>query len=197
MLVVISIIVTLAAIVTPAVFAVQRRSLVVECSTHLQQLAAAVAVYQDDIAKGRGCPPQDGARFVAALWRSGVVREPRLFTCAAGGEHLDDGSLLDGAERDPVPAGLLSYAGRCNAPGSAGNIAAALRARIPPSRIAILCDRVWQTPGGWVTNHGDRICVAFLDGHVEVLMVDHDLGGAAKLRLGAGAPSILAGLSSD
>ncbi|MCI0341440.1 MAG: type II secretion system GspH family protein [Planctomycetales bacterium] len=196
LLVVISIIVVLASIITPVAMTIGRKAKVVECGTHLGELAKAIHLYYDSVGKGKRYPPHDGAKFVACLYRTGTVKESRLFLCPAAPEdENDDGALLKGAEADPVNEGAISYAGRRNTPKSPVSIDNLIRREVPESRIAVFCDRIRSGGDQPTTNHGDTIVVSFLDGHVENLSVRNHLGG--ELRFGDGAKEPLNQMVND
>lgn len=195
LLVVITIIVVLASIVFPVALSMAARAKVTACAANLRQLAQGLTIYYGDVGQGRFYPKQDGAKFVAALYRSGVVNESKVFICPSTDDDNQDGELLKGKDGDDVPAGVLSYAGRRNSASSPCNILAAERRKIPASRIAVFCDRVWEDKDGPMTNHGDRVVVAYLDSHTDTLLVKQHLDG--KLQLGEGGHEKLADLQSE
>ncbi len=189
LLVVISIIVVLASIITPVAMQVGRRASVVKCGSQLGELALATELYYQTTGKGKRYPAYDGQRFIAALFRSGAAKESRLFLCPAAGEDDNqDGELLKGAEGDPVQPGAISYAGRRNAPNSPVSIANLERKDLSLSRIAIMCDRIRDAGDKRVSNHGDTIVVVFLDKHTEEVSIKNDLGGDPRLGDGAKEP---------
>jgi len=195
LLVVITIIVVLASIVFPVALSMASRAKVTACQANLRQLAQGLTIYYGDVGKGRFYPKHDGAKFAAALFRSGVVNESKVFICPATDDDNKEGELLKGKEGDDVPAGTISYGGRRNSATSPCNILAAERRKVPASRIAVFCDRIWEDKDGPMTNHGDRVVVAYLDSHAESLLVAQDLDG--NLRMGEGGHEKLAELQSE
>lgn len=194
MLVVITIIVVLAGITYPVCTAAVRHARAVACQSNLRQLAMALRMGEQD---GR-IPREDGAKFVAGLYRNRLLTEPAIFVCpcdaTCAGEPRPS---LRGAAGDPVPAGACSYAGRRNGVRSKASIAAAQRAGIPESQIAVFADPVWMGPNGPETPHGDRLFIAFLDGHVETRFLDKHFAGGTTLKMGDGAPAPLDGLQTE
>jgi prepilin-type N-terminal cleavage/methylation domain-containing protein len=188
LLVVITIIVVLAGIIFPVALSMAGKGAETKCMMQLKELSRGLMIYKSENKK---YPPYSGRQFVAALYRSNVVNEARLFHCPASDFVEGDGwekqaeDALKGKLADPVDEAATSYAGRRNDPKHKTTITSAERNKIPASRIAVFCDQIWEGPKGPETNHGDRLFVAYLDNHVDMLKVKENLGG--DLRMGEGA----------
>lgn len=188
LLVVITIIVVLAGIIFPVALSMAGKGAETKCMMQLKELSRGLMLYKSESKK---YPPYSGRQFVAALYRSSVVNESKLFHCPASDfveadnwEKLAE-EALKGKQADPVDEAATSYAGRRNDPRHKSTITSDERNRVPASRIAVFCDQVWEGQKGPETNHGDRLFVAYLDNHVDMLKVKEQLEG--DLRLGEGA----------
>jgi len=188
LLVVITIIVVLAGIIFPVAMSMAGKGNETKCTMQLKELCRGLMIYKSENKK---YPPYSGLQFVAALYRSNVVNEAKLFQCPSSDNVLADDwverteEALKGKQTDPVEEGASSYAGRRNDPKHKSTIRSAERNKTPASRIAVFCDTVWEGEEGPITNHGDRVFVAYLDSHVDMLKVADHLDG--DLRLGEGA----------
>ncbi|MCU0722280.1 MAG: prepilin-type N-terminal cleavage/methylation domain-containing protein [Planctomycetes bacterium] len=200
LLVVMAIIATLAALVLPMIFSAQETGKRTACGRNLNQMSLALVEYKARKGQGRSFPQHDGKKFVAALYRQGVLTDARVLICPSTDDENHKGEDLGGMDSDPraeVPPGTLSYAGRRNAKGSAF----AIRGTIQNStEVAMISDGMFQTTGEndmpeWEFPHGDTVNVLFLDGHVEGLRLKEDLGGVKKIGEGASKP--LHALSND
>ena len=199
LLVVITIIVVLAGIIFPVAMRMAGKGNETKCMMQIRELGTGLGIYKSEKKK---YPAYSGRQFVAALYRSGVVNESKLFICPSSDEALDDDwadiaeEALKGKAKDPVENGGTSYAGRRNNPKHKTTIRSASRRNVPASRVPVFADGIWEGEEGPETSHGDRIFIGFLDGHVEMFKVADDLND--ELRMGEGAEhKYLRVLSSD
>lgn len=202
LLVVMAIIATLAALVLPMIFSSTETANRTQCSSNMKQIYLALTEYKMRKGKNRFFPKYDGKRFVAALYRKGVLQDARVLICPSTDHDNNKGEDLGGMNSDAraeVPAGTVSYAGRRNAKGSPYGIRAAISKQTPSTEIAVVCDGLIQVEQDdtltWEFPHGDTCIVLFLDGHVEQLDVEDELKGVKKI--GEGATKPLNGLSND
>ena len=169
LLVVIGIIVALAAILFPVVTVVSGRGHDVACQQQLRQLGAALLDYE----QSHGYPKVGGQAFLADLHRQGLAEDSRIFVCPRSDAAEADGwqrrgaDALAGKAGDPVRDGGTSYWGRI---GGAKSIRAARARRVPVSQIPVACDACTRGPEGeWISPHGGKVHVLYLDGHVEAV----------------------------
>jgi prepilin-type N-terminal cleavage/methylation domain-containing protein/prepilin-type processing-associated H-X9-DG protein len=198
LLVVMAIIATLAALVVPMIFSAQETAKRAECGNNLKSMGQAMILYKKQKGKGRYYPRYDGKKFVVALYRSGILSEPKVFMCPSTGDDNDDGKEYGTDRKADVPAGTCSYAGRMNRKGSPFMIITQLnQMRVPPSRLAIISDGLVPVGGEGVKkfNHGDGANVLFADWHVSFLDLEEDLLGREEI--GPSATKPLDGLSDD
>jgi prepilin-type N-terminal cleavage/methylation domain-containing protein/prepilin-type processing-associated H-X9-DG protein len=199
LLVVMAIIATLAALVVPMVFSAQETANQTECKNNLKAMGEALVQYRSKKGKGRFYPRFDGKKFVVALFRSGVLAEPKVYICPSTDHDNADGQEYGGVGSDPraeVPQDTCSYAGRRNAKGSPYSILKfANQLKKPGSQIAVISDGLVQVGTEWKFNHGDVVNVLFLDGHVAHLDLDGDLNKVEAIGDGASQP--LDALSND
>ena len=200
LLVVMAIIATLAALVLPMIFSAQETGNRTVCSRNLAQIHLALIEYKGRKGQNRFFPQFDGKKFVAALYRQGVLSDARVLICPSTDHENNKGEDLGGMNSDPraeVPAAAESYAGRRNAKGSPYAIKGAIQ---NPTEWAMVSDGMIQTTHDndvpeWEFPHGSTVIVLFLDGHVEQMDVQDKLGGVKKI--GDGASKTLQGLSNE
>lgn len=169
LLVVIGIIVTLMAILLPVLFGAGDRGHDVACQQQLRQLGAALV----EADHARGYPQAGGQAFLAELFRKGMADDSRIFVCPRSDEaQADDwqrrgADALAGAPGAPVGEGGTSYWGRL---GGLKSIRAARARRVPASQLPVACDACARGPDGeWISPHGTKVHVLYLDGHVEAI----------------------------
>ncbi len=168
-------------------------SLRIRCRNNLNVLAKGLATYLSEFGDSRwypwpagraGCgtvdaPSFGGGEWLASLYWTRVIADPRVFLCPCSTDANEEGALLgsDGCpSRKPLPPQAVSYAaigddseyahwrfrragaGTCMSP-------AAIVIGFPPNE-AVACDDT-QEP----INHGERdnggMSVLFFDSHVE------------------------------
>ncbi|GEM_PF-2684474 len=195
LLVVMAIIATLAALVVPMLFSSTETANRTQCASNLRQIYQACLEYKMKKTNNKHFPKFDGKKFLAALYRSGVLEDARVLICPSTDHDNDKGKELGGMGSDlraEVPKGTISYAGRRNKRGSRYAISAVRKLsgkrKIPSTEIAIASDGLNQVEDVWEFNHGDAVLVVFLDGHVETLDVKDDLKGVRKIGDGAEKP---------
>jgi prepilin-type N-terminal cleavage/methylation domain-containing protein/prepilin-type processing-associated H-X9-DG protein len=199
LLVVMAIIATLAALVVPMVFSAQETASRTECANNLKAIGEAFISYKVQKGKRRFYPRYNGKKFVVALYRSGILRDAKVFICPSTDDDNNDGQDYGGVNSDcraDVEVGTCSYAGRQNKKGSPyGILKWANQKRVPGSKIAVVCDGLVQVGEEWKFNHGDGTNVLFLDGHIDFLDLESQLDGVEAI--GDGATKPLDALSND
>lgn len=197
-LVVMAIIATLAALVVPMLFKSQETANQAECQSNLRQIYLALTEYKMKKGKKRHFPRYDGKKFVAALYRKGVLEDAGVLICPSTDDENNKGEDLGGMGSDPrneVPKGTVSYAGRRNSKASDYTVGKTRMKKTAITEIALACDGLVRVEDSWLFPHGDMVIVLFLDGHVTSLDVDEDLKGVKKI--GEGAEKPLDGLSNE
>jgi prepilin-type N-terminal cleavage/methylation domain-containing protein/prepilin-type processing-associated H-X9-DG protein len=200
LLVVMAIIATLAAVLLPMIFSAQETGRRTACGRNLNQMGLALIEYKNRKGQGRFYPQYDGKKFVAALYRQGVLTDARVLICPSTDDDNNKGEDLGGIDSDPraeVKPGTVSYAGRRNAKGSNYSIRGTIQ---NSTEFAVISDGMFQKSGEddmpeWEFPHGDTVNVLFLDGHVEGLQVKEHLKDVRKI--GEGATPPLQCLSND
>jgi prepilin-type N-terminal cleavage/methylation domain-containing protein len=198
LLVVMAIIATLAALVVPMLFKSTETADQAKCQSNLRQMYLALTDYKAKKGKKRFFPRFDGKKFVAALYRQGILEDARVLICPSTDDENAKGEDLGGMGSDPraeVPRGTVSYAGRRNAKGSPYTVSKARMKKVPSTEIAMVADGLVQVEDSWEFPHADLVLVLYLDGHVDSVDVDEDLKGVKKI--GEGAEKPLDGLSND
>ncbi len=157
----------------------------VKCAWNLNGVAQAMNLYLNKYGGTSlfAVPAESfrGDSWLATLYWTGIVTEPKLFLCPA----TDDGGVLPAAPpddlsaADAVPADAVSYAGLCK--GLAGEYAHRNTRSFDESAISqasvLACD---DNEGS--QNHADGMNVVYFDSHVEFKPGDpsetYDLIGA-------------------
>jgi prepilin-type N-terminal cleavage/methylation domain-containing protein/prepilin-type processing-associated H-X9-DG protein len=184
LLVVITIIVVLAGIVFPVAMSMGEKGNEVKCNAQLGQLSKALLMYKQEKKK---YPPYSGRKFVAALYRGRIVKESKLYICPSSDQALsetwveDAEEALKGKYNDDVTDQATTYAGRMNHPKDKMTIRAEIRRDTPLSRVPVFCDGVYEGQEGPETAHGDKIFIAFADGHVDDVDVVDEMDGEPRL----------------
>ncbi|MHC4598294.1 MAG: prepilin-type N-terminal cleavage/methylation domain-containing protein [Planctomycetota bacterium] len=197
-LVVMAIIATLAALVVPMLFKSTETANQTQCQSNLRQIYLALTDYKMKKGKGRHFPRYDGKKFVAALYRKGVLEDASVLICPSTDDENNDGEDLGGMGSDPrdeVRKGTVSYAGRRNSKESDFTITKSRMKKTAVTKIALACDGLVRVEDSWLFPHGDMVLALFLDGSVRRLDVDEDLKGIKKI--GEGAEKPLDGLSNE
>jgi prepilin-type processing-associated H-X9-DG protein/prepilin-type N-terminal cleavage/methylation domain-containing protein len=170
LLVAIAILVTLVSILLPVIFGVAGRGDDVKCQQQLRQLGLALVDF--DTTEHQH-PKGQGQAFLADLFRQGAAEDSRILICPCSEEAQVEGWQRRGADAlagklgDPVREGGTSYWGRL---GGMRSIRAARARRVPTSPIPVACDACERgADGEWVSPHGGKVHVLFLDGHVEAV----------------------------
>lgn len=125
LLVVIAIIGILAALLLPSLGSVQEKAKQSKCKFNLDNMGKCLAMYQQDYGRGRFYPAQDGAGFLAMLFRSRILVEPMVYICPSTTDLNDmktsgtDADLYKLAEAGngedgDDESGVCSYTGRIN-----------------------------------------------------------------------------------
>ena len=112
--------------------------------------------------KTRLFPRYDGDKFVAALYRSGILADARVLICPATKDDNQNGEDLGGSGSDPraeVEPGTVSYGASRHGRGSPMSITKLRMKKVPTTQIPL----VWDKKG----NHEGYLHVLFLDGHVQ------------------------------
>lgn len=202
MLVVMAIIATLAALILPMIFSSTETANRTQCTSNLKQVYFALLEYKDRKGKQRFFPRYDGKRFVASLYREGVLQDARVLICPSTDHENNKGEDLGGPNSDAraeVKRAWVSYAGRRNSPGSPFSIQSAVSTNVSTTEIALVSDGMIQADSGgtltWEFPHGSVVIVLYLDGHVDKLDVRNDLKDVKKI--GEGATSPLNALSDE
>jgi len=198
LLVVMAIIATLAALVVPMLFTSTETAAQATCRSNLRQIHMALLDYKMKKGKNRYFPRYDGKKFVAALYRKGVLEDARVLICPSTDDENHKGEDIGGMNSDPraeVPVGTVSYAGRRNSSASPFSIKKVRSKKTPVTEIATVCDGLIQIEDSYEFPHHDLVLVLFLDGHVESLDLQEDLNGIKKI--GEGACDLFRGLSND
>ena len=202
LLVVMAIIATLAAIVLPMLFSAGETANRTVCTSNLKQIYLGMVEYKTRKGQNRFYPQYDGKKFVAALYRQGVITDAKILICPSTDHENNKGEDLGGLDSDPraeVPAHAVSYAGRRNSKGSPYAIRGAIT---NPTEFAVVCDGLIQVTGEkdepeWAFPHGDMVQVLFLDGHVDKIDVQDPNGLNKVKKIGEGATKPLHALSND
>ncbi|MHC5039887.1 MAG: type II secretion system protein [Planctomycetota bacterium] len=198
LLVVMAIIATLAALVVPMLIRSTEVADKATCTSNLKEIYKALVTYKMEKGKNRFFPRYDGKRFVASLYRKGILEDARVLNCPSTGHENGKGEDLGGMGSDAraeVPAHAVDYAGRRNAKGSAYTIAKARMKKTPVTEIALASDGLVRVEDTWEFPHASLVLVLYLDGHVESLDIEDELNGVKKI--GEGAEKPLDGLSND
>lgn len=168
LLVVIAIIGILAAMLLPALSAVQEKAKQGKCKSNLKQMGTAYQTYIQDDGRGVLFPPACGGAFVARLYWAETLSEVKIYLCPSAPDInvLHDTLIATGTTTNTTGdlGNSTSYGGRKNAnqkvyPGL-------YRVHKDTALTALACDD-WEDS----QNHenGTVIIVLFQDGHVDAM----------------------------
>ena len=173
------------------------------CRNNLRQLAVAMHMYAEVHGGGRYLPyvedQQNGAEFLAMLYWSDILDEPKVFVCSSSPDGNEDGLLLGRSRDDPDRAtgddwkSAVSFASRLVGPGEPALVVEGTagvskedeermntvlgRKPLPimamPGSTVLACDDTEGPP------HHEGINVVFFDTHAEFLRDLNPNEGAA------------------
>jgi len=157
----------------------------VKCASNLRGLAQAMNLYLNKYGGTSlfAVPTESfrGDSWLATLYWTGIVTEPKLFLCPATDDYGDLPAAPpdDLSAADAVPADAISYAGLCK--GLAGKHAHRNTRSFDESAISQASAMACDDNEGW-QNHDDGMSVVYFDSHVEFKPGDrsetYDLIGA-------------------
>lgn len=171
LLVVIAIIGILAAMLLPALSAVQEKAKQGKCKGNLKQMGTAFEQYKSDEGRGTLYPNNNGGVFVAMLFTSEVLNESKIFLCPSTADIVDAGTLnaCGGATAAPVAEGAgiadpnnISYAGRKNS--DQNHYPGLYQVHKDTALTGLACDD-WN--GANNHENGMTLIVLYHDGHVD------------------------------
>ena len=158
----------------------------VRCQSNLSQIAKAMNMYLlkygDNSMYAIPAESFRGDCWLATLYWTGIIREPRVFVCPA---TYDSGRIPGRPPRDlasgrTIAADAVSYAGLCC--GLKGKHAHRNTDSFTESAISSACVLACDDNEG-TRNHSDGMNVVYFDSHVEFVpgkrTTTHDLVGAA------------------
>jgi prepilin-type N-terminal cleavage/methylation domain-containing protein len=165
LLVVIAIIGILAAMLLPALSAVQEKAKQGKCKGNLKQLGTAYEQYKADEGRGVLYPDGDGGVFVARLFTSEVLNESKIFQCPSTPDFVDNTGLTacgNGTAENGTTTNAVSYGGRKN---KSQSVYPGLYQVHKDTALTGLCSDDWQDQA----NHenGAVLIVLYHDGHVD------------------------------
>lgn len=173
LLVVIAIIGILAAMLLPALSAVQEKAKQGKCKSNLKQMGTAFAQYVQDEGRSTQYPNADGASFVARLFWSDVLAESKIFICPSAPDlpaiEPGDKNELRVLGDIKTPQALdttnnCSYAGRRNVEKGQTKYPGLFRLHADTALTSLVTDDFQDS-----SNHenGMVLIVLFQDGHVD------------------------------
>jgi prepilin-type processing-associated H-X9-DG protein len=148
------------------------------CASNLSQIGKGMAMYLNIHGRNStySIPAQAfrGDAWLASLYWSGIIMEPRVFVCPATDDDYTkipptQAAAGDLNSADAIPADAMSYAGRCKGTTFTHRNTSDFTESNLTSASALACD---DSEGG--ANHQDGINVVYFDAHVD-FMVDVDL----------------------
>ena len=109
-LVVIVIIAILAILILPTLGTVHEHSVGSRCKSNMDNLGKGLLLYKYDYGRNVRFPDENGGKFIAKLYTTRIVLEPRVYVCPSTTDEFDKAGMEKG---NPSAAGM-SYAGRKN-----------------------------------------------------------------------------------
>jgi prepilin-type N-terminal cleavage/methylation domain-containing protein/prepilin-type processing-associated H-X9-DG protein len=114
LLVVIAIIAILAALLLPALNSVQERAKQVRCQGNLDQIGKSMKLYLMDFGNNVNYPNTTGGGFVARLYQTQILNEPKVYLCPSTPDDNSEGLDLVGITAEETNVNATSYSGRIN-----------------------------------------------------------------------------------
>ena len=112
LLVVIAVISILAALILPTLGSVQEKAKQIKCKTNMDNLGKGMLMYKNDYGRNVRFPDANGGKFIATLYTTKLVVEPKVYICPSTTDEFDTAGMKNG---NPS-AGGMSYSGRKNSP---------------------------------------------------------------------------------
>ena len=112
LLVVIAVISILAALILPTLGSITEKAKQIQCKTNMDNIGKGMLLYKVDYGKNVRFPDENGGKFIAVLYTTKLVVEPKIYICPSTTDEFDKTGMANG---NPAADGM-SYAGRKNKP---------------------------------------------------------------------------------